>query len=102
MILRFFGLEFGFGLQPGNTALIKGYPGTADAAPPIRQLAGPVTGLIIPPIKDAVERYLAYVAGRFNRDQHRARFLAQSAFTRLARRHLAGQQHGHRYILLAG
>jgi maltose/moltooligosaccharide transporter len=54
MNLGFFGLQFSFGLQQGNMAPIYSYLGAEEAALPILQLAGPVTGLIIQPIIGAM------------------------------------------------
>ena len=54
MNLGFFGLQFSFGLQQGNMAPIYSYLGADEAALPILQLAGPMTGLIIQPIIGAM------------------------------------------------
>ncbi len=54
MNLGFFGLQFSFGLQQGNMAPIYSYLGAEEAALPILQLAGPMTGLIIQPIIGAM------------------------------------------------
>ncbi len=50
MNLGFLGLQFSFGLQQGNMAPIYGYLGASEAALPLLQLAGPVTGLIVQPL----------------------------------------------------
>lgn len=54
MNLGFFGLQFSFGLQQGNMAPIYSYLGAQEAALPILQLAGPMTGLIVQPIIGAM------------------------------------------------
>ncbi len=54
MNLGFLGLQFSFGLQQGNMAPIYSYLGAEEAALPILQLAGPMTGLIIQPIIGAM------------------------------------------------
>jgi len=54
MNLGFLGLQFSFGLQQGNMAPIYSYLGAEEAALPILQLAGPVTGLIVQPIIGAM------------------------------------------------
>lgn len=54
MNLGFFGLQFSFGLQQGNMAPIYSYLGAEEAALPILQLAGPMTGLIVQPIIGAM------------------------------------------------
>lgn len=54
MNLGFLGLQFSFGLQQGNMAPIYSYLGANEAALPILQLAGPMTGLIIQPIIGAM------------------------------------------------
>ncbi len=54
MNLGFLGLQFSFGLQQGNMAPIYSYLGAEEAALPILQLAGPMTGLIVQPIIGAM------------------------------------------------
>jgi maltose/moltooligosaccharide transporter len=54
MNLGFLGLQFSFGLQQGNMAPIYSYLGAQEAALPILQLAGPMTGLIVQPIIGAM------------------------------------------------
>lgn len=54
MNLGFLGLQFSFGLQQGNMAPIYSYLGAEEAALPILQLAGPMTGLIVQPIVGAM------------------------------------------------
>ena len=54
MNLGFFGLQFSFGLQQGNMAPIYSYLGADQAALPLLQLAGPMTGLIVQPIIGAM------------------------------------------------
>ncbi len=54
MNLGFLGLQFSFGLQQGNMAPIYSYLGAEEAALPILQLAGPLTGLIVQPIIGAM------------------------------------------------
>lgn len=54
MNLGFLGLQFSFGLQQGNMAPIYSYLGAQEAALPILQLAGPVTGLLVQPIIGAM------------------------------------------------
>jgi maltose/moltooligosaccharide transporter len=54
MNLGFFGLQFSFGLQQGNMAPIYSYLGAEEAALPLLQLAGPMTGLIVQPIIGAM------------------------------------------------
>ncbi len=54
MNLGFLGLQFSFGLQQGNMAPIYSYLGADEAALPILQLAGPMTGLIVQPIIGAM------------------------------------------------
>lgn len=54
MNLGFLGLQFSFGLQQGNMAPILSYLGADEAALPILQLAGPMTGLIVQPIIGAM------------------------------------------------
>ncbi|MFM6853164.1 MAG: MFS transporter [Sphingopyxis sp.] len=54
MNLGFLGLQFSFGLQQGNMAPIYSYLGAQEAALPILQLAGPLTGLIVQPIIGAM------------------------------------------------
>jgi maltose/moltooligosaccharide transporter len=54
MNLGFLGLQFSFGLQQGNMAPIYSYLGAQEAALPMLQLAGPLTGLIIQPIIGAM------------------------------------------------
>lgn len=54
MNLGFLGLQFSFGLQQGNMGPIYSYLGAEEAALPILQLAGPLTGLIVQPIIGAL------------------------------------------------
>ncbi|TXC70337.1 SLC45 family MFS transporter [Sphingomonas ginsenosidivorax] len=54
MNLGFLGLQFSFGLQQGNMAPIYGYLGASEAALPLLQLAGPVTGLLVQPLIGAM------------------------------------------------
>ncbi|MGB5077129.1 MAG: MFS transporter [Sphingorhabdus sp.] len=54
MNLGFLGLQFSFGLQQGNMAPIYSYLGAEEAALPILQLAGPITGLLVQPIIGAM------------------------------------------------
>jgi maltose/moltooligosaccharide transporter len=54
MNLGFLGLQFSFGLQQGNMAPIYSYLGAQEAALPVLQLAGPITGLIVQPIIGAM------------------------------------------------
>ncbi len=54
MNLGFLGLQFSFGLQQGNMGPIYSYLGADEAALPLLQLAGPVTGLLIQPIVGAM------------------------------------------------
>lgn len=54
MNLGFLGLQFSFGLQQGNMAPIYSYLGAQEAALPILQLAGPMTGLLVQPIIGAM------------------------------------------------
>ena len=54
MNLGFLGLQFSFGLQQGNMAPIYSYLGANEAALPLLQLAGPMTGLIVQPIIGAL------------------------------------------------
>ena len=54
MNLGFLGLQFSFGLQQGNMAPIYSYLGASEAALPLLQLAGPMTGLIVQPIIGAM------------------------------------------------
>lgn len=54
MNLGFLGLQFSFGLQQGNMAPIYSYLGADEAALPMLQLAGPLTGLIVQPIIGAM------------------------------------------------
>ncbi len=54
MNLGFLGLQFSFGLQQGNMAPIYSYLGADEAALPILQLAGPITGLLLQPIIGAM------------------------------------------------
>ncbi|MFA7585081.1 MAG: MFS transporter [Novosphingobium sp.] len=54
MNLGFLGLQFSFGLQQGNMAPIYSWLGADEAALPILQLAGPMTGLIVQPLVGAI------------------------------------------------
>ena len=54
MNLGFFGLQFSFGLQQGNMAPIYSYLGASEAALPLLQLAGPMTGLLVQPLIGAM------------------------------------------------
>jgi maltose/moltooligosaccharide transporter len=54
MNMGFLGLQFSFGLQQGNMAPIYSYLGASEAALPLLQLAGPMTGLIVQPIIGAM------------------------------------------------
>lgn len=54
MNLGFLGLQFSFGLQQGNMAPIYSYLGAQEAALPILQLAGPMTGLLVQPLIGAM------------------------------------------------
>jgi maltose/moltooligosaccharide transporter len=54
MNLGFLGLQFSFGLQQGNMGPIYSYLGANEAALPLLQLAGPMTGLIVQPIIGAL------------------------------------------------
>ena len=54
MNLGFLGLQFSFGLQQGNMSPIYSYLGAQEAALPILQLAGPMTGLLVQPIIGAM------------------------------------------------
>ena len=54
MNLGFLGLQFSFGLQQGNMAPIYSYLGAREAALPILQLAGPITGLLVQPVIGAM------------------------------------------------
>jgi maltose/moltooligosaccharide transporter len=54
MNLGFLGLQFSFGLQQGNMVPIYSYLGANEAALPILQLAGPMTGLLIQPLIGAM------------------------------------------------
>jgi maltose/moltooligosaccharide transporter len=64
MNLGFLGLQFSFGLQQGNMAPIYSYLGAEEAALPILQLAGPVTGLLVQPIVGAMSDRTASRYGR--------------------------------------
>lgn len=50
MNLGFLGLQFAFGLQQGNMGPIYSYLGASEAMLPLLQIAGPMTGLIVPPL----------------------------------------------------
>lgn len=50
MNLGFLGLQFSFGLQQANMVPIYSWLGANEAHPPILQLAGPMTGLLIQPL----------------------------------------------------
>ncbi|MDR3508804.1 MAG: MFS transporter [Caulobacteraceae bacterium] len=54
MNLGFLGLQFSFGLQQANMAPIYSYLGAKDAALPLLQLAGPMTGLLVQPLIGAM------------------------------------------------
>jgi maltose/moltooligosaccharide transporter len=54
MNVGFFGIQFSFGLQQGNMGPIYSYLGASEAALPLLQLAGPVTGLVLQPIIGAM------------------------------------------------
>ena len=54
MNLGFLGLQFSFGLQLGNMAPIYSYLGASEAALPILNLAGPITGLLVQPLIGAM------------------------------------------------
>ncbi len=54
MNLGFLGLQFSFGLQQGNMAPIYSYLGASEAALPILNLAGPITGLLVQPLIGAM------------------------------------------------
>jgi maltose/moltooligosaccharide transporter len=54
MNLGFLGLQFSFGLQQGNMAPIYSYLGASEAALPVLQLAGPITGLLVQPLIGAL------------------------------------------------
>ncbi|GGB20680.1 MFS transporter [Sphingomonas metalli] len=54
MNLGFLGLQFSFGLQQGNMAPIYSYLGASEAALPLLQLAGPMTGLLVQPLIGAL------------------------------------------------
>ncbi len=54
MNLGFLGLQFSFGLQQGNMAPIYSYLGASEAALPVLQLAGPITGLLVQPLIGAM------------------------------------------------
>ncbi|MBB4153605.1 maltose/moltooligosaccharide transporter [Sphingomonas jinjuensis] len=54
MNLGFLGLQFSFGLQQGNMAPIYSYLGASEAALPLLQLAGPMTGLLVQPLIGAM------------------------------------------------
>lgn len=54
MNLGFLGLQFSFGLQQGNMVPIYSWLGADEAALPILQLAGPMTGLLIQPLIGAM------------------------------------------------
>lgn len=54
MNLGFLGLQYSFGLQQGNMGPIYSYLGADEAALPLLQLAGPMTGLIVQPIVGAL------------------------------------------------
>jgi maltose/moltooligosaccharide transporter len=64
MNLGFLGLQFSFGLQQGNMGPIYSYLGANEAALPLLQLAGPMTGLIIQPIIGAMSDRTASKWGR--------------------------------------
>ena len=52
--LRFFGVQFSFGLQQSNMSAIYRYLGAEESELPILWLAGPVTGLVVQPIIGAI------------------------------------------------
>ncbi|MBJ6121664.1 MFS transporter [Sphingomonas mollis] len=54
MNLGFLGLQFSFGLQQGNMTPIYSYLGASEAALPLLQLAGPITGLLVQPLIGAM------------------------------------------------
>lgn len=54
MNLGFLGLQFSFGLQQGNMGPIYSYLGASEAALPLLQIAGPMTGLIVQPLVGAL------------------------------------------------
>ena len=54
MNVGFFGIQFSFGLQQGNVGPIYSYLGASEAALPLLQLAGPITGLVLQPIIGAM------------------------------------------------
>jgi maltose/moltooligosaccharide transporter len=54
MNLGFLGLQFSFGLQQGNIGPVYSYLGASEAALPLLQLAGPMTGLLVQPIVGAL------------------------------------------------
>ncbi len=54
MNLGFLGLQFSFGLQQGNMTPIYSYLGASEAALPVLQLAGPITGLLVQPLIGAL------------------------------------------------
>jgi len=54
MNLRFFGLQYSFGLQQANMSPIYSYLGAEESKLPLLWLAGPMTGLIIQPIIGAM------------------------------------------------
>ena len=54
MNLGFLGLQFSFGLQQSNMGPIYSYLGADEAALPLLQLAGPITGLLVQPIVGAL------------------------------------------------
>ena len=54
MNIGFLGLQFRFGLQQGNMGPIYSYLGASEAALPLLQLAGPITGLLVQPIIGAL------------------------------------------------
>jgi maltose/moltooligosaccharide transporter len=64
MNLGFLGLQFSFGLQQGNMVPIYAYLGASEAAQPLLQLAGPMTGLLVQPIVGAMSDRTASRWGR--------------------------------------
>src|SRR5256885_16070791 len=54
MSFGFLGIQFGWGLQLANMSAIYSYLGAKESDIPLLWLAGPVTGLIVPPIIGAL------------------------------------------------
>ena len=64
MNIGFLGLQFSFGLQQSNMGPIYSYLGADEAVLPLLWLAGPVTGLLIPPLVGALSDRTVTPVGR--------------------------------------